>query len=221
MKNISVYIKGGAETLQLDNLLVTYASLLTANEVTVFWNFKNITDDIDNRKFTKGTGEVVLGEGYYDFQQIKKRLAGEKLELSMNVHDNTCDIVNKTGSAVNLKKFGKLLGFPENQVLSNNNTTYKCPDPVDVNHGLRYLIVSCDLVDKSKNTGLDGAESDILAFLPVTPGTRLNSNCYVYDRDYTTRPAKNSIVSEVEFTVKSNINVKVDVDVLLNLTLEI
>ena len=225
MKNISVYITGGAKTLQLDNPLVTYASLLTANEVTVFWNFKNITDLIDNRKFTKGTGEVVLGEGYWDFQQIKKRLAGEKLELSMNVHDNTCDIINKTGSEVNLKKFGKLLGFPENQILPNDaNTTHKSPDPVDVNHGLRYLIVTCDLIDKSKNTGLDGAESDILAFLPVTPGTRLNSNCHVYDRDYTTRPAKSSIVSEVVFKVKSNVkdvNVKVDVDVLLNLTLEI
>ena len=116
------------------------------------------------------------------------------------------------------------MGFPENQVISNDaNITHKSPKPVDVNHGLRYLIVTCDLVDESKNTGLDGAESSILAFLPVTPGTSLNSNCHVYDRDYTTRPAKNSIVSEVKFTVKPNedVNVKVDVDVLLNLTLEI
>ena len=224
MKNISVLIKEGTKTLTLTKPLVTYASLLTANEVTVFWKFKNITDDIGNRKFTKGTREVELGEGYWDFQQIKERLAGEKLELSMNVHDNTCDIVNRTGSAVNLKKFGKLLGFPENQVISDNTTPNKSPEPVDVNHGLRYLIVTCDLIDESKNTDLDGAESNILAFLPVTPGTRLNSNCYVYDRDYTTRPAKNSIVSKVVFTVKPNKDVgdvKVDVDVLLNLTLEI
>ena len=161
----------------------------------------------------------------WDFQQIKERLGGEKLELSMNVHDNTCDIVNKSGKAVNLKKFGKLLGFPEDYAISNDgNITHKSPDPVDVNHGLRYLIVTCDLIDKSKNTNLDGAESDILAFLPVTPGTRLNSNCHVYNRDYTTRPTKNTIVSEVKFTVKPNEDVgdvKVDVDVLLNLTLEI
>ena len=225
MKNISVFIKGGTKTLTLINPLVTYASLLTTNEVTVFWNFKNVTDDIGNRKITKGFGEVELGEGYWDFQQIKERLGGEGLKLSMNVHDNTCDIVNESGSVMNLKKLGKLLGFPENKVLPSNKTiTHKSPKPVDVNHGLRYLIVTCDLTDKSKNTDLDGAESDILAFLPVTPGTRLNSNCYVYNRDYTTRPAKNSIVPEVKFTVKPNKdvgNVKVDVDVLLNLTLEI
>ena len=227
MKNISVFIEGGTKTLDLNNPLVTYASLLTTNEVTGFWKFKNITDDIDNRKFIikAGGGDVekTLGEGYWDFQQIKERLKGVKLELSMNVHDNTCDIVNKAGSDVGLKKFGKLLGFPENQILSDGSTT-KSPDPVDVNHGLRYLIVTCDLIDKTRNMNLDGEESDILAFLPVTPGTRLNSNCYVYDRDYTTRSAKNTVVEEVKFTIKPNKdvgNVKVDVDVLLNLTLEI
>ena len=51
MKNVSVFIEGGAKTLTLTNPLVTYASLLTANEVTVFWKFKNITDVIGNRKF--------------------------------------------------------------------------------------------------------------------------------------------------------------------------
>ena len=116
MKNISVFIKGGTKTLTFNNPIVTYASLLTTNEVTVFWKFKNITDDIDNRKFTKGSGEVELGEGYWDFEQIKKRLAGEKLELTMNVHDNMCDIINKTKSVVNLKKCGELLGFPKDKV---------------------------------------------------------------------------------------------------------
>ena len=224
MKNISVFIEGGTKTLNLKNPLVLYASLLRANEVTVFWKFKNITNAIDDGKFTVGNTEKTLGEGYWDFQQIKERLKGEKLELSMNVYDNTCDIINKTGSSVNLKKFGKLLGFPENHSLLNNSNVVKSPNPVDVNHGLRYLIVTCDLIDETKNMNLDGTESDVLAFLPVTPGTRLNSNCYVYDRDYTTRSAKNTVVEEVELTVKPNKdvgNVEVDVDVLLNLTLEI
>ena len=72
--------------------------------------------------------------------------------------------------------------------------------PVDVNHGLRWLTVTCDLIDSSKNTDLDGNQSTVLAFLPITPGTRLNSNCYVYERDaYAWRPAKNAIVSEMNF----------------------
>ena len=91
---------------------------------------------------------------------------------------------------------------------------------VDVNHGLRYLIVTCDLIDQSKNIDLDGKESNILAFLPITPGTRLNSNCYVYERDNSWRAAKNAIVTEMEFNVTSNISEKVDVNILLDLALE-
>ena len=227
MKNISVYIEGGTKTLKFTNPIATYGSLLAAKEVTVFWNFKNITNELDNGKFSieKGTGssavveDKTLGEGYWDFQQLKERLDGEKLKLSMNVHDNTCSIVNNTGGKVNLKKFGKLLGFPEDHKLSAGASA--SPNPVDVNHSLRWLTVTCDLIDKSKNTDLKGNESDVLAFLPITPGTRLNSNCYVYERDaYAWRPAKNDVVSEMKFTVKSNISEKVDVDILMNIALE-
>ena len=224
MKNISVFIQGGTKTLKFTKPIATYGSLLAAKEVTVFWNFKNITNVLDNGKFSITTGSVTeektLGEGYWDFQQLKERLDGEKLKLSMNVHDNTCSIVNNTGGKVNLKKFGKLLGFSEDHKLSAGASA--SPNPVDVNHGLRWLTVTCDLIDSSKNTDLNGNQSEVLAFLPITPGSRLNSNCYVYERDaYAWRPAKNDVVSEMKFTVKSNIpDVKVDVDILMNIALE-
>ena len=234
MKNISVLIEGGAKTLKLKKPIITYGTRIAAKEVTVFWNFKNITADNDNQKFIitgdifNGTliihhpenrKEITLGEGYWDFQQIKDRLEGEKLILSMNARDNTCTIINNAGSIVNLKKFGKLLGFPEDHKLQKGSTTAS-PKPVDVNHGLRYLTVTCDLIDQSKNINVDGDESDILAFLPITPGTRLNSNCYVYERDDAWRAAKNAIVAEMEFKVTSNISEKVDVTILLDLALE-
>ena len=226
MKNISVFIEGGAKTLKFKKPIATYGSLLAAKEVTVFWNFKNITNDAGNGKFIIKNGasddddeEKTLGEGYWDFQQLKERLEGDKLKLSMNVHDNTCSIINNTTSVVDLKKFGKLLGFPENHKLATGASA--SPNHVDVNHGLRWLTVTCDLIDSSKNTDLDGNQSTVLAFLPITPGTRLNSNCYVYERDaYAWRPAKNAIVSEMNFTVNSNISEKVDVNILMNIALE-
>ena len=118
MKNISVFIKGGRETINFAKPIATYGSLLGAKEVTVFWKFKNITKAIGNGKFVIKKDptdasqdlEKTLGEGYWDFQQIKDRLETEKLILSINVYNNTCSIENKTGSAVDLKKFGKLLG---------------------------------------------------------------------------------------------------------------
>ena len=150
---------------------------------------------------------------------LKERLKLNKLELQMNTYNNTCTIENKNTVTVDLKKFGKLLGFPENHEVAAG-TSDASPKPVDVNHGLKYLTVTCDLIDPSKNIDLEGKQSNILAFLPITPGTRLNSNCYVYERDDAWRAAKNAIVAEMEFTVTSNISEKVDADILLDLALE-
>ena len=222
MKNISVLIEGTGKktTFKFKKPIVTFASKLVAKEVTVFWNFKNITSAIGNGTFGfKGSSDKTINDGYYDFQGLKTRLEEDKLELQMNTYDNTCTIENKGGTEVDLKKLGLLLGFPENHKVAAKATELS-PNPVDVNHGLRYLTVTCDLIDPSKNIDLDGNESNILAFLPVTPGTRLNSNCYVYERDNAWRAAKNAIVSEMEFNVTSNISEKVDVNILLDVALE-
>ena len=227
MKNISVHIKKGEKTtFTFKKPIATYGTRIAAKEVTVFWNFRNITSTIGNNTFIRkksengGTDETkTINDGYYDFEQLKTRLAGEKLDLQMNAYDNTCIVENKNAVTVDLKKFGKLLGFPEKHEVSAG-TSVASPKPVDVNHGLRWLTVTCDLIDPSKNIDLDGEESNILAFLPITPGTRLNSNCYVYERENAWRAAKNAIVSEMVFTVNSNITEKVDVDILLDLALE-
>ena len=206
MKNISVHIKKGEKTtFTFKKPIATYGTRIAAKEVTVFWNFKNITSTIGNNTFTVSNSsppEKTINDGYYDFEQLKSRLENDKLELQMNAYDNTCTIDNKNNTTVNLKKLGPLLGF------------------VDVNHGLRWLTVTCDLIDQSKNIDLDGEESDILAFLPITPGTRLNSSCYVYERENAWRVAKNAVVSEMVFTVNSNISENVDVNILLDIALE-
>ena len=223
MKNISVFIEGAKKkTFTFKKPIATYGTLLAAKEVTVFWNFKNITSTIGNGTFVikkSPNEEITINDGYYDFQQLKERLEENKLELQMNTYDNTCTIDNKNGEKVDLKKLGELLGFPENHELAAS-TSEASPKPVDVNHGLRWLTVTCDLIDQSKNINLNGEESDILAFLPITPGTRLNSNCYVYKREHAWRAAKNAVVSEMEFTVTSNISEKVDVNILFDIALE-
>ena len=221
MKNISVFIEGSAtKTFRFKKPIITYGTRLAAKEVTVFWNFKNITSAIGNNTFgIKSSTDKTINDGYYDFQALKTRLEEDKLELQINTYDNTCTVENKNTDEVDLKKLGLLLGFAENHKVAGKATEVS-PKPVDVNHGLRYLTVTCDLIDPSKNIDLDGNESNILAFLPVTPGTRLNSNCYVYERDNAWRAAKNAIVSEMEFKVTSNISEKVDVNILLDLALE-
>ena len=219
MKNISVFLNGETTTVTFDRHIAAYASFLIAKEATVFWNFKNITSDLDNGKYTVGSNEKTLNPGYYDFQLLKEHLETD-LELEMNVYDNTCRIKNKsTTEKVNLKKLGKLLGFPENHELASD-TTETSPNAVDINHGLRYLQVECDFIDESKNSWR-GDDSTILAFIPVTPGTRLNSTSYVYEKKGAPRYTKTGIVSKMVFTVKSNVpGLKVDADILMDITLE-
>ena len=222
MKNISVLIEGSGKKFKFEKPIVTYGTRIAAKEVTVFWNFKNVTSTIGNNTFViKNNPETTetMNDGYYDFQTLKERLKLNKLELQMNTYNNTCTVENKNTVTVNLKKLGVLLGFPENREVGAG-TSVASPKPVDVNHGLKYLTVTCDLIDSSKNIDLEGKQSNILAFLPITPGTRLNSNCYVYERDDAWRAAKNAIVAEMEFQVTSNISPKVDVTILLDLALE-
>ena len=175
MKNISVFIEGSAKkTYRFKKPIITYGTRLAAKEVTVFWNFKNITSAIGNNAFgIKDSADKTINDGYYDFQDLKTRLEEDKLEIQINTYDNTCTVENKNTKEVDLKKLGLLLGFPENHKVAGKATELSLK-PVDVNHGLRYLTVTCDLIDSSKNIDLDGNESNILAFLPITPGTRLN-----------------------------------------------
>ena len=220
MKNISVFLQGETTTVTFDRPVAAYASFLIAKEATVFWNFKNITSDLDNGEYTVGTATKTLNPGYWDFQQLKEHLEANKIEIELNTYDNTCRIKNKsTTEKVNLKKLGKLLGFPENHELAAD-ASGTSPEAVDVNHGLKYLQVECDFIDEAKNSWR-GDVCTILAFLPVTPGTRLNSTSYVYEKKGAPRYTKNGIVSKMVFTVKFNVpGLKVDADILMDITLE-
>ena len=174
MKNISVHIKKGEKTtFTFKKPIATYGTRIAAKEVTVFWNFKNITNTIGNHTFTitnSSPPEKTINDGYYDFEQLRSRLENDKLELQMNAYDNTCTIDNKNSTTVNLRKLGVLLGFAENQQLTAK-TSKASSNSVDVNHGLRWLTVTCDLIDPSKNIELDGRRVTFLRFyqLPREP----------------------------------------------------
>ena len=51
MKNISVLIEGSGKKFKFEKPIVTYGTRIAAKEVTVFWNFKNVTSTIGNNTF--------------------------------------------------------------------------------------------------------------------------------------------------------------------------
>ena len=222
-RNIAVFVTGGTKKLVLDEPFLTgYGTTIQLKQATVFWKFKNITTT--NNKFEKviqgkSNEEKTLGVGYWDFELIKKRLEGEKIALTANVHNNTCNVENKTGSTMNLKNFGELLGFPVNTSIASAATS-KSPKAVDVNSGLRYLTITCDLANSFRNVDTNGSINTNIAYLPIPPGTRLNSTVSVFNENHPIVPVKEDIVTEMTFTINSNISIPVDVDVLLNLVVD-
>jgi hypothetical protein len=108
------------------------------------------------------------------------------------------------------------LEFPTDTSIPEDTVT-KSSKAVDVNFGLRYLTVTCDLTNPLRNVDTDGNTNTNIAYLPIPPGTRLNSTVSGFNENHPVVPVKEDIVTEMTFTGNSNISIPVDVDVLLNL----
>ncbi len=109
-RNIAVFVTGGTKKLILyEPFLTGHGTTIQLKQATVFWKFKNITTA--NNKFVISTTNKTFDVGYWDFELIKDRLEAEKIVLTANVHDNTCDVKNTTGNTVNLKKLWKTIGI--------------------------------------------------------------------------------------------------------------
>jgi hypothetical protein len=127
-RNITVFVTGGTKKLTLDEPFLTrYGTTIQLKRATVFWKFKNITST--NNKFSIGGVEKELDVEYWDFELIKEGLVGDKINLTANVHNNTCDVENKSEATVNLKNFGELLGFPTDKSIAKDAIT-KSPKAV-------------------------------------------------------------------------------------------
>ena len=222
-RNITVFITGGTKKLELHEPFLTgHDTTIQLKRATVFWKFRNITSTNGNSYFDKvGVGSdaderKTFDDGYWDFELIKKRLEEEKIELEASVHDNKCLLKNTNTETINLKNLGKLLGFNVDTTIPTGQTP-EAPHPVDVNLGLRYLTIACDLVNSFRNVDINGGVNTNIAYLPIPPGTRLNSTVSVYNENHPLVLTKEDIVTDMTFTVDSNISSEVEVDVLLNL----
>ena len=220
-RNITVFLTSGTKKVDLDEPFLTgHDTTIQLKRATVFWKFQNVTRANGNYYFQLATtplsdGKKTLDDGYWDLELLKKRLDSEGIELTASVHDNKCLLKNTNTKTVDLKTFGKLLGFNANTTVPTGQTP-EAPHQVDVNLGLRYLTIGCDLADSFRNVNTDGGVDTNITYLPIPPGTRLNSTVSVYE-NHPVVLTKEDIVTEMTFTLGSNITEEVKADVLLNL----
>jgi hypothetical protein len=169
MKKITVYVESGGVTLDLqDPLILTHGSELYVKTAAVFWNYKNIRKGF-NDYITADGKKIMIDEGYWTFKQLRKELEENGLTLKEYPDGRiTIDFAKGTNS-VGVRNLTSILGYR-----SSNCPTYTphiSDRPVDIHEGLRYLTVSCNLVNREHNIAPYGNRSTAITSIPID-GTR-------------------------------------------------
>lgn len=85
--------------------------------------------------------EVTYNSTKKTFQIDKKKFESYgSVGISANEYDRTCTVT--ADHAMDLKNFGPLLGF---------TTKKKSNNPLDINKGLKFIKISCSIINRSEN----------------------------------------------------------------------
>ena len=106
----------------------------------------------------------------------------------------------------------------ENGII-NSGTWKTSPNVVDVNKGLRYVNIKCNIciANTSRNIDTDGHRSYALASLPIPLDQLLNSTVTKFKGINSSVTIINGQFNRLLFDVDTNINNKVDMSLLLEL----
>ena len=215
MKKITVFIENNKKDLYLDvSVNKLGKSIMTLNNAAIYWKYKNVIAG-DNDYVMYGAKKITFEEGYWTFNMMKEKLENENVKLEANKHNDTCKI-RSNGENLNLKKFAPLLGFPENKILSDGSWETS-PKVVDVNRGLRYININCSIVDTSENFNTDGKRSQTMASIPIPTEQSLNSTVTFLKNINGKVKINNGCFNRLIFDVDTNIENKVDMDLLLEI----
>ena len=215
MSKIIVFIENNKKELRFDTCIIKPAgSIMTLKNASVYWNYKHVITG-KNDHVMRGTTKITFEEGYWTSDMIEEKLGKQSIKLEANEHNNTCKIYSETQN-LNLKKFGELLGFPENEIV-NGGTWKTSPSVVEVNKGLRYVNVNCNIVNTSGNIDTDGHRSYALSTLPIPSDQILISTVTKFKGINSNVRITNGQFNRILFDVDTNIEDKVDMGLLLEL----
>ena len=128
-------------------------------------------------------------------------MKNEGIVLKANKHNNTCRIHPKDAQ-VNLENVVFPFGFEKNKIIPAG--AYVDCGTVDVNLGLRYVTVGCDLVDGTRNLDRYQRPSDVIAVIPVTTEDSLNGWVTNLGAQKFSAPLRNGTNCDMSFYVKDN-----------------
>ena len=218
MSKINVFIENNEKELRFDTCIVKpVGSVMTLKNAAIYWDYKNVIAG-KNDHVMHGATKVSFGEGYWTFGRVERELGKQSIKLEAIEHNNTCKIYSESQN-LNLKKFGKLLGFPENEVV-DSGAWKTSPGVVDVNKGLRYVNINCNIVNTAGNIDTDGHWSCVLAMLPIPSDQLLNSTVTRFKGINSSVKITNGQFNRILFNVDTNIEDKVDMSLVLELYID-
>ena len=198
-----VYITDNQKVVNFDERQSGKYDMYLRN-ATIFWKFNNIVKDKNDQIRDSTNAKVdTISPGYHSFQDLQAILKANKITMTPNYFDNTANFT-ATQKNIKLGELGVMLGLDDKNVVLKTNIKKTATKPVDVHHGLRYVKLSADIVDKSLSN-FEGKRSDVFAALPIDTSQRLFSSRTVYsDLDLKVPIVRN--FSSIEFKLSTNID---------------
>ena len=200
---LSVMVTSGKKELYLKNpLAITTPSEIVLKSATVFWDYNNIDNDLEDFITVDGN-RVEFKHGYWTFDDLETKLKKEGVTLVRECVTGKCTI--SVDDSTYFKALGVLLGL-NNYTNMDAGATMTSHSKVDINRGFKSLDVKCNIVDKSENIDSSGGYSDVIASLPIPTDRTLKGSLSHYSDINSKVKLNRGTYSSLKFEAFSNIS---------------
>ena len=175
---------------------------MNVKKITIFWDYNNLCANLHYYYYDTTGPNTKIGfkDGYYTFSILQRELKTKGIELKKIDFSGKCTI--KCNKKLNLGTFGPIIGFDKDKII-NANTLTESQNEVNINNNFKYINISCDLVDKSKNF-FNGKRSDIIIQVPITTQQILKGSVVEIYPFENSCSLSNGIYNEIKLKFKAN-----------------
>ena len=200
---LSVMVENGKKELFLKrSLVITEPSEIILKSATVYWDFNNIDNDLEDFITVDGS-RVEFEHGYWTFDDLDSKLEEEGITLVKERVTGKCVVT--VDDATYFKALGSLLGL-DSYTNMDAGTSLTSHNKVDINRGFKSLDIKCNIVDKQKNIDSSGGYSDVIASLPIPTDRTLKGSLSHYNDINSKVKINKGTYNFLEFKALSNID---------------
>ena len=200
---LSVMVENGKKELFLKrSLVITEPSEIILKSATVYWDFNNIDNDLEDFITVDGS-RVEFEHGYWTFDDLDSKLEEEGITLVKERVTGKCVVT--VDDATYFKALGSLLGL-DSYTNMDAGTSLTSHNKVDINRGFKSLDIKCNIVDKQKNIDSDGGYSEVISSLPIPTDRTLKGSLSHYNDINSKVKINKGTYNFLEFKAMSNID---------------